>query len=301
MAVPDFQSLMLPLLKFSSDKKEHSIREAIGHLADEFGLTEDDKNELLPSGNQSILANRVGWSRTHLKKAGLLESKKRGYFNITNRGLEVLDQNPAKINNNFLKQFPGFIEFRTGSKEKKAVTTDISKENFTPEETLEYSYQNLRDDLALDLISSIKSCSPDFFEKLVVDLLLNMGYGGSRKDAGEAIGKSGDEGIDGIIKEDKLGLDTIYIQAKRWENTVSRPEIQKFAGALQGQKAKKGVFITTSSFSNGAKDYAAIIESRVVLIDGERLAQLMIDYDIGVSKIKSYEVKKIDTDYFTEY
>jgi restriction system protein len=195
-------------------------------------------------------------------------------------------------------QFPGYAEFRTGGK----TTHEDPNPGVTPEETLENSYQNLRNNIAQELISSVKSCSPDFFEKLVVDLLLNMGYGGSRRDAGEAIGRSGDGGIDGIIKEDKLGLDTIYIQAKRWEkgNTVSRPEIQKFAGALQGQQAKKGVFITTSSFSEGAKEYANIIDSKVVLIDGERLAQLMIDYDIGVSKIKSYDLKKIDTDYFTE-
>ena len=173
-------------------------------------------------------------------------------------------------------------------------------EDQTPEEALEYSYQNLRDTMAQELISKVKSCHPEFFEKLVVDLLINMGYGGSRRDAGEAIGRSGDEGIDGIIKEDKLGLDTIYIQAKRWENTVSRPELQKFAGALQGQQAKKGVFITTSNFSHGAKEYASIIDSKVVLIDGERLAQLMIDYNIGVSKIKSYDIKKVDTDYFAE-
>lgn len=295
MGVPDFQSIMLPLLKFASDKKEHAIREAIDKLAQEFDLTEEDRNALLPSGTQSIFDNRVGWSRTYLKKAGLLESKKRGYFNITPEGLKVLDKNPPKINIDFLMQFPGYVEFRTGGVKEPKTPKDL-----TPEETLEYSYQKLRDNIAQELINNVKSCSPEFFEKLVVDLLLNMGYGGSRRDAGEAIGKSGDEGIDGIIKEDKLGLDTIYIQAKRWENTVSRPEIQKFAGALQGQQAKKGIFITTSTFSQGAKEYASIIDSKVVLMDGDRLAQLMIDYDIGVSKIKSYDIKKIDSDYFSE-
>jgi len=300
MGVPDFQSIMLPLLKFASDKKEHSSRESIEYLAQEFDLTEEDRKELLPSGTQAVFDNRVGWARTYLKKAGLLESKKRGYFNITDEGLKVLEENPPKINIDFLMQFPGYVEFRTGVKKDTSNELESSTEDLTPEETLEYSYQKLRDNIAQELINNVKSCTPEFFEKLVVDLLLNMGYGGSRRDAGEAIGKSGDGGIDGIIKEDKLGLDTIYIQAKRWENTVSRPEIQKFAGALQGQQAKKGVFITTSKFTNGAKTYASIIDSKVVLIDGERLSQLMIDHDIGVSKIKSYDLKKIDTDYFSE-
>ncbi|MGB9936195.1 MAG: restriction endonuclease [Methanobacterium sp.] len=299
MGVSDFQTIMLPLLKFASDKKEHSIREAIEKLAQEFELTEEDKKKLLPSGMQAVFDNRVGWSRTYLKKAGLLESKKRGYLNITNKGLEILEREPLKIDVDFLMQFREFVEFRTTKKDKPQIS-DNSPEDFTPEETLEYSYQKLRDNMAQELINNVKSCSSEFFEKLVVDLLLNMGYGGSRKDAGEAIGKSGDEGIDGIIKEDKLGLDKIYVQAKRWENTVSRPEIQKFAGALQGQQAKKGVFITTSNFSNGAKEYANIIDSRVVLLDGEQLAQFMINYDIDVSKIKSYDLKKIDTDYFSE-
>jgi restriction system protein len=300
MGVPDFQSVMLPLLKFSSDKNEHSSRESIEYLGQEFNLTEEDRKELLPSGTQAVFDNRVGWSRTYLKKGGLLESKKRGYFNITDEGLKVLEQNPPQINIDFLMQFPGYVEFRTGVKKDTVNEIESTTEDVTPEETLEYSYQRLRDNIAQELMNNIKSCSPEFFEKLVVDLLLNMGYGGSRRDAGEAIGKSGDGGIDGIIKEDKLGLDTIYIQAKRWENTVSRPEIQKFAGALQGQQAKKGVFITTSKFTNGAKTYASIIDSKIVLIDGERLSQLMIDHDIGVSKIKSYDLKKIDTDYFSE-
>lgn len=297
MAVPDFQSIMLPLLKLIGDKKEHSMRESIEKLGNEFDLTDEDRKALLPSGIQKVFDNRVNWSKTYLKKAGLLENKRRGYFNITDEGLKVLEQNPPKIDINFLMQFPGYVEFRTGGKDKPVTTDDTP---VTPEEILENSYQNLRNNIAQELLSSVKFCSPEFFEKLVVDLLLNMGYGGSRRDAGEAIGRSGDGGIDGIIKEDKLGLDTIYIQAKKWENTVSRPEIQKFAGALQGQQAKKGIFITTSSFSKGAREYANIIDSKVVLIDGEILAQLMIDYDIGVSKIKSYDLKKIDTDYFTE-
>ncbi len=287
---------MLPLLKLAKDGEDHLMREAFEQLAKIFELDEDDRKELLPSGTQTVWENRVGWARTYLKKAGLVEYKKRGSFTITKIGKDVLTQNPSDIDNKFLMQFPDFVKFKTRTKESDTEDPDEK----TPEEILEYSYQNLRDTIAQDLLSNVKSCSPEFFERLVVDLLLNMGYGGSRRDAGEAIGRSGDGGIDGIIKEDKLGLDAIYIQAKRWENTVSRPEIQKFAGALIGQQAKKGVFITTSSFSQGAKEYANRIESKVVLIDGERLAQLMIDYNIGVSKIKSYEIKKIDTDYFTE-
>lgn len=208
--------------------------------------------------------------------------------------MEVVNSKPSKIDNKYLMKFPDFVKFKTKSKEP--IVDPIE----TPEEILEYNYKILMDNLAQDLLNQVKYSSPHFFEKLVVDLLLKMGYGGSRKDAGEALGKSGDGGIDGIIKEDRLGLDVIYLQAKRWENTVPRPEIQKFAGALQGQQAKKGVFITTSSFSEGAKEYANIIDSKVVLIDGERLTQLMIDFNIGVSNITSYEVKRMDTDYFSE-
>jgi len=249
MGIPDYQTIMLPLLKFASDKDEHRFREAVENLSQEFNLSEDERRELLPSGIQPIFDNRVGWASTHLKKACLLVSNRRGYFQITERGLSVLSENPPKIDLKFLKQFPEINEFINPSKKIKDKETEVSIDEQTPEEALENSYQKLRNNTAQELINNVKTCSPEFFEKLVIDLLLNMGYGGSRKDAGEAIGKSGDEGIDGIIKEDKLGLDTIYIQAKRWENTVSRPEIQKFAGALQGQQAKKGVFITTSNFS----------------------------------------------------
>jgi restriction system protein len=300
MGIPDYQSIMLPLLNLASDKNEHSYREAVENLAREFSLSEEERRELLPSGIQPIFDNRVGWASTYLKKARILDSRKRGYFQITERGLNVLSKNPSKINKNYLKQFPEFNEFVKLPKNIEEEAREVSIGDQTPEEVLEYSYQDLRNTMAQDLINKVKSYPPEFFEKLVVDLLINMDYGGSRRDAGEAIGKNGDEGIDGIIKEDKLGLETIYIQAKRWENTVSRPEIQKFAGALQGQQAKKGVFITTSTFSQNAKDYASKIDSKVVLIDGVLLAQLMIDYDIGVSKIKSYDLKKVDTDYFSE-
>jgi len=302
MAIPDYQTVMLPILKFSGDKQEHSLREAIDVLSQEFGLTEEERKELLPSGQQEVFFNRVGWARTYMKKAGLLETTRRGYFKITERGLAVLKENPPRIDVHFLEQYEEFRQFRT-LRHKKPEREGLEEEQaaeVTPEEALETAYQRLRDSLANDLIQQIRKSSPSLFEKLVVELLVKMGYGGSRQDAGRAIGSSGDEGIDGIIKEDRLGLDIIYIQAKRWENTVGRPEIQKFAGALQGQRARKGIFITTSSFSKEAYDYASRIDSKIVLIDGERLAQFMIDNNLGVSSTATYEIKKIDSDYFTE-
>lgn len=297
MPIPDFQTIMLPLLKFLGDSKEHSLRETIESLADKFDLTDEERKELLPSGQQTTFDNRVGWARTYLKKAGLVESTKRGYFRITKRGLQALKEKPEKINLKFLEQFPGFIEFR---KHKKEAKEKISVEESPPEELMESAYQRLREDLASELLQNIKSCSPSFFEKLVVDLLVKIGYGGTRKDAGQAIGRSGDGGIDGIIKEDRLGLDILYLQAKRWENSVGRPEIQKFAGALQGMRSKKGIFITTSNFTKDAEDYVKNIDSKIVLIDGELLANLMIDHNIGVSQVASYEIKRMDIDYFTE-
>ncbi len=303
MSIRDFQSFMLPLLQFTADQQEHSLREAIENLAQAFQLSEQERKELLPSGQQAVFDNRASWASTHLKKAGLLESTRRSFFRITQRGLDVLSQNPSRIDIKLLEQFPEFVEFRGSGKKDKGVAAEIELEangHQTPEELLEYGYQKIRQDLAQEVLNRVKASSPSFFERLVVELLVRMGYGGSRKDAGEAVGKSGDEGIDGIIKEDRLGLDVIYIQAKKWEGAVSRPEIQKFAGALQGQRAKKGIFITTSSFSNEARDFASRIDSKLVLIDGKQLAQLMIDNDVGVSKVSSYEIKKIDFDYFVD-
>ncbi|MFQ5897397.1 MAG: restriction endonuclease [Candidatus Methylomirabilia bacterium] len=301
MAVPDYQTIMLPLLRYAADTQEASLRNAIDHLANEFGLAEENRKHLLPSGRQPTFDNRVGWARTYMKKAGLLESTRRGFFRITERGLQVLAQNPARIDDKFLSQFPEFLEFQSRKEEKEGQLASIGGQVAeTPEEQLEFAYQRTREELSRELLKQIMTWPATFFEKLVVELLVKIGYGGSRLDAGQAIGRTGDEGIDGIIKEDKLGLDIIYIQAKRWTNTVGRPEIQKFVGALQGQRARKGIFITTSSFSKDAVDYAASIESKVVLIDGQKLAELMIDHNLGVSTIATYELKKIDTDYFTE-
>lgn len=304
MAVPDFQTVMLPLLRFAADQQEHETRAAIDALADQFHLSEAERAQLLPSGQQAVFDNRVHWAISHLKHAGLLERPRRGSFRITARGLEALRQNPPRIDLRFLAQYPEFVQFREGSrKERNGQPSGEQLEapsQQTPEEMLEYGYQRIRQELAQDILARIKSCSPTFFERLVVELLVKMGYGGSRRDAGEAVGRSGDEGIDGIIKEDRLGLDTIYIQAKRWQGTVGRPEIHRFAGALLGQRARKGIFITTSEFSRDARDYASNIDSKIVLIDGEHLAQLMIDYDVGVSRASAYEIKRIDSDYFIE-
>jgi restriction system protein len=293
---------MLPLLKFAGDGKEHSLRQTIEVLADQFGLTDDERTELLPSGQQAAFNNRVGWARTYLKKAGLLRSTRRGYYEITERGREVLKEDLPHINSAYLRRFPEFVEFQSPKRDAAEEKGEQAPDDLqTPEEEIEAAYQRVRRGLAAELLQTVKDQSPVFFERLVIDLLVKMGYGGTRKDAGEAVGRSGDGGIDGIIKEDRLGLDIVYIQAKRWDDaTVGRPDIQKFAGALQGQRARKGIFITTSAFSQAAREYVSRIDSKIVLIDGEMLAQLMIDAGIGVTPAASYEIKRIDSDYFTE-
>lgn len=303
--IPDYQSLMLPLLKLVSDRQEHKYRDLIENLATEFQVTDEERKELLASGNQAIFDNRVGWAKTYLKKAGLLDSPKRATFVITQIGLDTLKKNPDRIDAKFLRQFPAFLEFQNASRndndsEEEIVIIETNEQ--TPEENLDKAYQRIRKSLASELLNRVVELSPTFFERLVVELLVKMGYGGSIKDAGKAIGKSGDEGIDGTIKEDKLGLDIIYIQAKRWKpgNVVGRPELHKFVGALAGQGAKKGIFITTSNFTKEALEYTPKNETKIVLIDGEQLAQLMIDYNLGCTTQQIYELKKIDSDYFGE-
>lgn len=275
MAVPDFQSMMLPFLQFTADEKDHRMAEAREKIAQEFQLTPEDVRELLPSGRQSRFGNRVAWAKVYLSQAGLLNTPKRGVFRITERGKSLLSNPPAAIDIKFLEKYPEFREFRH-SRKKNGDSSEIENdaadiEIATPEEALEQAAQRLHEELARQIITQVKINSPDFFEKLVVELLVKMGYGGSIKDAGRAIGRAGDEGIDGIIKEDKLGLDVIYIQAKRWDSAIGRPEVQKFVGALHGQRAKKGVFITTSTFSDQAMQYVRQIDPKVVLIDGEQL------------------------------
>ena len=311
MPIPDYQTLMLPLLRLAGDAQEHRFRDAIEQLASEFSLTNEERGTMLPSGSALLFDNRVGWARTYLKQAALLDSPKRGIFRITPRGLELLARNPNRIDNSTLEQFPEYLAFKLRRNEERpngAVSPaasiviqapqGVASSDSTPEELFSQAYQRLRGNLEAELLEQVKATSPAFFERLVIDLLVAMGYGGSRQDAGRAIGRSGDGGIDGIIKEDKLGLDVIYVQAKRWEGTVGRPEIQKFAGALQGQRANKGVFITTSCFSREAEEYAEVISSKIILITGNQLSKLMVDYNVGVSPISKYELKRIDSDYF---
>lgn len=300
MAIPDYESIMIPLLRLIEDNKEYSLWQAIDMLAVQFKLTDEEQKQLIPSGRQTLFYNRVGWARTYLKQAGLLESTRRGYFRITERGQEILNQNISKIDNSVLEQFKEFRDFKARTRPKTEVNIDVTSQGETTEEILGNTYQTYRIELADELLQQIKNNSPRLFENIVVDLLVKMGYGGNRKDAGEAMGKTGDEGIDGIIKEDPLGLDIIYIQAKKWGNVVSRPEIQKFTGALQGKHARKGIFITTSNYSQSARDFVDSIDTKIILIDGEQLTQLMIDYNIGVSSNAIYETKKLDLDYFIE-
>lgn len=301
MTVPDFQTIMLPLLKAAEDGQEHSGHEFLEHLSMYFELNDEDLNELLPSGKQTRFYNRVGWARTYLIKSKLLEMPKRSVYRITERGKDILASNPNRIDMNYLKRFPEYIEFKEkeNDREEKKQVEDVVEES-TPEEILENAYQEIRDTLAQEVLENVMSCTPAFFERLVVELLVAMGYGGSRRDAARAVGQTGDEGIDGIIDEDKLGLDIIYIQAKKWglDKSVGRPEIQKFVGALAGKRAKKGIFITTTSFSSEASRYASDIDTKVILIDGKRLAELMMDYNIGVNEVTTYKLKRIDSDYF---
>lgn len=304
MAVPDYQSLMLPVLQIAGDKQDHTIPEVSETVADNLCLTSDERSELLPSGKQRKLINRVSWAKIYMARAGLIESVARGKFKITQRGLELLEGHPTRIDLNTLGRFPEFLDFLKGvpttkNQPNKAVVAQQPLEQ-TPQELLESSYQALHEQIAADLLERIAKSTPHFFEKLVVDLLVAMGYGGSRVDAGQAIGKSGDDGIDGIIKEDRLGLDAVYVQAKRWKGTVGRPDVQSFAGSLEGHRARKGVFITTSQFSAEAREYVNRIEKKIILIDGEQLANLCLEFGIGVEPVTTYRVQRIDSDYFEE-
>ncbi|PSN14474.1 restriction endonuclease [filamentous cyanobacterium CCT1] len=301
MAIPDYQSIMLPLMEMAADGREYSLREAIENLAQYFSLSDEDRQVMLPSGRQATFDNRVGWARTYLKKANLLQATRRGYFQITAKGKSTIAERPTEINVKYLEKFPEFLEFKNFKRESSYNESLPSQiQDKTPEEYLEAIVQGLNRDLASELLDSIKSCSPVFFESLVIDVLVKMGYGGTRQDAGKIVGRSGDGGIDGTINEDRLGLDIIYVQAKRWENPVGRPEIQKFAGALQGFRAKKGIFITSSSFTTEAKDFVSRIDSKIILIDGQNLAQYMIEFNVGVATKDIYQIKKIDFDYFTD-
>ncbi|WP_338832717.1 Mrr restriction system protein [Moorella humiferrea] len=299
MAVPDFQSLMLPFLRLVGDGREYTLSKVADDLADQLNLSVEERKEMLPSGRQTRFRNRVGWVATHLRKAGLIESIGRGKFRITERGEKVLKENLQYLDMKYLRQFPEYREFRGLSKNEEEVPPHSLDNVQTPEELLEYTHQKLLDQLSEELLERVKNSSADFFEKLVLDLLVAMGYGGSVKDAAEKVGRTGDGGIDGVIKQDKLGLDVICVQAKKWQNQVGVSVVREFVGSLLDRKAKKGVLITTSSFSNEAKEYAARV-GNAVLIDGRKLAELMIEHGVGVTETARYVLYRIDSDYFEE-
>lgn len=304
MALPTYEDCMLPLLQVLASGELISMKEATHRVADHFELTAEERERRLPSGQQSYIANRVAWAKTYLKKAGLVDNPKRGHVRLSPAGRAVLGQNPQRIDNGFLANLsPEFVEFVDG----QSIPEDILQEPIesseieqTPDEAIQTAYSAIRKALADELLEQVQNCSPLFFERLVLDLLRAMGYGGAVPDAGQHVGRSGDGGIDGIINEDKLGLDSICIQAKRWKDTVGRPTVQGFAGSMEAHRAKKGVMITTSTFSREAHEYVRMIERRIVLIEGLQLAQLMIDHNVGVSSDRVYTVKKIDSDYFSE-
>lgn len=300
MPIPDYETMMLPLLRIAAAAKgnEVSLIDAIDRLAAEYKLSDQERKELLPSGGTFKFSSRVSWSRTYLQKAGLIEATRRGHFRITERGNEILNKKPPRIDNKLLLQFPEFQEFQGKKRPKKENDTTTAE---TPIESIATHYEQIRATLASELLERVKKCSPQFFEHLVILLLVRMGYGGSLKDAGQAIGRTGDGGIDGVIREDKLGLDNIYIQAKRWtDKPVGSPDIDQFAGALSKKKATKGIFITTSTFTRDALASVREYSSRIILIDGITLADYMIDHNAGVSVASTYEIKKVDSDFFEE-
>lgn len=304
MPIPPFQDLFRPFLEYTSDGKIYSTQNVAAELSKKFALTPEETAEVLPSGRQTKFHNRVAWAKSFLSKACAIENTGRNRFRITPRGLNLLATEPGRIDNRTLAQFPEFQEFRglhdnTSEESRSAPNPLITEAQAqTPEEQLESAYQTIREQLAQALIAQVMQCSPAFFEQLVVDLLLAMGYGGSRRDAGQAVGKTADGGIDGIIKEDRLGLDAVYIQAKRWDGNVGSPVVRDFVGSLVGHSANKGVLITTSRFTKDATEYAQRIPQKVVLIDGPMLAGLMVDFGIGVSDVATYAVKRLDADYF---
>jgi restriction system protein len=297
VAVPEFQAFFLPVLKAAADGQPHRVRDLIDPAAKELAVSDLDRQKLLPSGKQPVVDNRVFWTTKYLREAGLLSSPRRGEVHLTPLGAETLKKNLQRIDIDYLMQFSTFKEFRTASKVVSTTTKSPDVTN-TPEELLESTWSGMRQSLGQDLLSRVKGSSPQFFEQLVIDLLVRMGYGGSIADAAKRVGTSGDEGVDGLINEDRLGLDVVYVQAKRWEATVGRPVVQAFAGSLEGHRARKGVVITTSDFSPDARAYVEKIEKRIVLIDGQTLVSLMMDFGVGVATARSYSVQRIDNDYF---
>lgn len=296
MPVPEFQGFFVPVLRLAADGAEHSAAELRDAIAESLKLTSEDLDLKLPSGTQTVFANRVAWATFYLVKAGALKKARRGVYQITERGKDLLKQYPDRMTVKALNAFPEFVAFHA-----KEITRDAQEKiesTRTPEEQLSAAYEILRDALATELLEAVRKAPPSFFETMVINLLVSMGYGGSVADAGRAVGRSGDGGVDGIIKEDKLGLDLIYVQAKRWKDSVGRPVVQAFAGSLEGFRARKGVFITTSAFTPDAISYVQRIEKKIVLIDGHQLADLMIENNVGVAPTQTFIFKRLDSDYF---
>lgn len=302
--IPDFQSLMLPVLKYLGDGEGYSSKDLLTKIITDFKLTDEEINQRLPSGPSRVIANRIGWALSYLKQSDLIQSTRRGFYQITETGKEILNRNLSSIDIKLLKTLPSYQKWRSTFNNSASINTesdDVKEQEIqTPEEAIEISYNKIKEDLIIEILDRIRKNTPQFFESLVIDLLITMGYGGSREEAGSVIGKSGDGGIDGIIKEDRLGLDNIYIQAKRWENTVPISNVRDFAGSLLSMKSKKGIFITTSNFPKGAYEYVNSIEHKIILIDGKELAELMIEHNVGLSVRNIFEIKRIDLDYFEE-
>jgi len=309
MAIPSFDEMYIPTLKCLVDENEHTTREINDFIADDMQISDEDRLELLPSGKEEIFRSRASWTRTYLKRAGLIKSPRRSIFVITDFGKKMLLESPEKIGLSLFNESEMFRSFyysnksNTGKNNIVPTSTEVIADH-TPQDDLEEALQKINSDLADDLMGEIINISPELFEKLVVKLLEKMGYGRSVKNAGKVVGKTGDEGIDGIVREDKLGFDLIYIQAKKWDTnaTIGRPEIQKFVGALAGQGAIKGLFITTAKFSHEAVYYAKKQHTtKIVLVDGQLLTKLMIEHNLGVSVENTYEIKRIDSDFFTDF
>jgi len=305
MAIPDFQTLMLPVLRYLSEHGESKSLDVRSKLAADYRLTEQELAELLPSKLARTYDNRVAWAISYLKQAGLIESRSRSTYRIVDKGVELLSNPPERVTVNYLMRYPEFATFRekatNRTKEKDQVVVGselVVRDAKTPDELIADAHAKLNEALAHELLAQMAAMDPYRFEQLVLDVLMAMGYGGEAESSGYVTKRSGDEGIDGVINQDRLGLDVVYIQAKRWARTIGRPDIQSFVGALAGKQASKGIFITTSDFAKNAIDYANTVQQKIVLIDGERLAQLMIEHDVGVSTQDTYRVKKIDSDYF---
>lgn len=301
--IPSYQEFMRPFLEIAhqADGKEVRLRDVINQLADKFCLSEAEREETLPSGRQSVLDNRVGWAKTYLTKAGLLETTRRAYFVITARGISALQDTSVKIDNDYLKQFDEFLAFRQKANDSDTPSVDIATDqDITPDEALRAAYKKINDALAQDILDRTRKVTPVFFEDLLIELLVSMGYGGTGEGAAHALGKTGDDGVDGVIDQDPLGVDQIYIQAKRYAqgNNVSAGDIRDFFGALNLKKAQKGIFMTTSDFTASARETAQNLGTRIVLINGTELAKLMLRYNIGTRDEQVLHLRKIDEEFF---